>query len=80
MFIFAVRIALPVVAVVVMAVWGMGVLGRMVPQMHVFLVGFPLMLLSGLVGLYLAMPASAYLSDELLRETGRLWNGWIGAY
>ena len=80
MFIFAVRLALPVVGIVVLAVWGMGLLGRMVPQMHVFIVGFPLMLLAGIVGLYLALPVSAYVSDELMREAGRLWDGWLNAF
>lgn len=80
MFIFAMRLALPVVGVVILAVWGMGLLGRMVPQMHVFLVGFPLMLLTGIVGLYLVLPVSAYMSDELMREAGRLWDGWLNVF
>lgn len=75
MFILSARLALPVVAAVLLAVWGMGLLGRVVPQMHVFLVGFPLMLLLGLLGLYVALPVSALVTDEIMREAGRLWGG-----
>jgi len=79
MFVFAARLLLPVVGVVFTALFGMGFLGRMIPQMHVFIVGFPLMLGIGLLGLYFALPASAYLVDELVGESARLWGGWLRA-
>ncbi|MBN1809613.1 MAG: flagellar biosynthetic protein FliR [Planctomycetes bacterium] len=80
MFILTGRLLIPVVGIVLLAVFGMGILGRMIPQMHVFIVGFPLMLGVGIIGLYLALPASAVLTDELLGHSTRFWGGWLRSF
>jgi flagellar biosynthetic protein FliR len=80
MFVVAARLLLPVVGAVLIAIFGMGFLGRMIPQMNVFIVGFPLMIGVGIIGLYFALPMSAYLVDELIGDSARLWGGWLRAF
>ena len=50
-------IALPVLATLLIANIGLGILARAVSPLNVFTAGFPIMLLTGLVVLYLVTPA-----------------------
>jgi len=57
MLIGAVRIALPVVVAVLIAYLGLGVMTRAAPQLNVFSVGFPAILLFGFLVLLFSMPS-----------------------
>ena len=57
MLIGAVRIALPVVAATLIAYLALGVMTRAAPQLNVFSVGFPVILLFGFIVLALTMPS-----------------------
>lgn len=60
MFYDAVLIAAPVVAAMMLAYVTMGLMGRVVPQLHLFVVGFPLTIAAGL--LVVALSIGFYLS------------------
>lgn len=84
-FLLGVVMALPVVTVLVAINLALGVLAKIAPQLNIFVVGFPVLLLLGLAGLYLAAPAigRAMITafDWALRLTGGVMGdaGMIGA-
>lgn len=49
-------LALPVVGIVLAVNLALGVVSRVVPQMNIFAVGFPITLATGLIGLVLTLP------------------------
>lgn len=51
-----VLIALPVVLMLLVTTIGMGIVARVAPQMNLFSIGFPIMILVGLAGVYLSIP------------------------
>jgi len=55
-FIIAVKIGAPVMAMLVLTSVGLGMIARTVPQINIFIVGFPLKIGIGLVGLGLTLP------------------------
>jgi flagellar biosynthetic protein FliR len=65
----AMRIGAPAVGVLLLTTVGLGLLARTVPQMNVFIVGFPIKITAGLVALLLSMP---YLLEVARREVGAL--------
>jgi len=70
LFAMAIKIASPVVAAVFLADVAMAILARAVPQMNILIVGFPLKLGVGLVGLVIALPVAAALSSDALGDIG----------
>lgn len=70
MFVLAFRLAIPVVAVTLVIDVAFGIMGRMVPQMHVFLVGIPVKIIVGLVTLAVALPALAIFFGQMLPVFG----------
>jgi len=56
LFEISVKIGAPVMALMFFLTIGMGLIARTVPQINIFIVGFPLQIAIGLVGLGLAMP------------------------
>lgn len=70
MFVNAVRIALPVVASLMLIYLALGVMTRAAPQLNIFSVGFPLTMLMGFVTLFLFMPL-------FLPAFGRILNGGL---
>ncbi len=62
-------IAAPVIGVLLMTSAGLGILARTVPQMNVFIVGFPLKIAAGIIGLGLSLP---YVLDIARREVAGL--------
>ncbi len=68
MLIGAVRIALPVVAATLIAYLALGVMTRAAPQLNVFSVGFPVILLFGFVVLALTMPSFLPAFRELFES------------
>ncbi len=56
MFVIGVTLSLPLVAAILIANVGLGVLARAAPQLNLFAIGFPLMLTAGFVVLMVSLP------------------------
>ncbi|MEO8538495.1 MAG: flagellar biosynthetic protein FliR [bacterium] len=65
----AVRLAMPVMAALVLTDLGMGLASRTVPQMQVLVVGAPIKILVGLLVLGAALPATVTLLHGVLGES-----------
>jgi flagellar biosynthetic protein FliR len=73
MFLVAVKIAAPIMAILFFLSVGLGLVARTVPQMNVFIVGFPLQIGVGLVMVGLAMPFfSVVLQSQMAELPARL--------
>jgi len=68
-FSLALGIAAPAVGILLLTSMSLGILTRTVPQMNVFIVGFPLKITAGIVGVALTLP---FLVDLARREIGEL--------
>lgn len=66
LFAVALRIAAPVVAAVFLADVAIALVSRAVPQMNAMMVGFPLKLGVGMVGMFVAMPVAIALTRATL--------------
>lgn len=64
-FIVAVKISAPVIAVLFFTQIGLGVLARTVPQINIFIVGFPLQISVGLIFLGLTIPVFQTVVEKL---------------
>jgi flagellar biosynthetic protein FliR len=56
LFVIAVKISAPIVVALLFANLGLGLIARTVPQMNVFIVGIPLQIAIGLIGVGLTIP------------------------
>ena len=64
MFVVAIKVGAPLIAVMLVVSVGLGLVARTVPQMHVFIVAMPLKILIGLVFMTMVTPyLTAYLID-----------------
>jgi flagellar biosynthetic protein FliR len=64
MFVVAIKIGAPLVAVLLVTTIGLGLVARTVPQMHIFVVAMPLKIVLGLVFIIIVAPyLTAYLID-----------------
>ena len=70
-FIIAVKISAPILMALFLVTAAMGVLARTVPQMNVFLIGFPLQIGVGLAALVIALPMFSVFVERLLVHTNR---------
>lgn len=61
----AVKISLPVVGVLLIADVAMGILARTVPQMNIFIVGFPVKISVGIIVVMLSLPLFVYLLKSM---------------
>lgn len=64
-FLIGFTLALPVIATLLIANFGIGIISRAAPQMNIFAVGFPFTLLVGFVALYLMFPYFLPVLDRL---------------
>jgi len=71
MFVIALKIAAPIMAVMIFTNVALGVIARTVPQMNIFIVGFPLQISLGLIFLGLTAPL-------FVRMTQGIFNGLEG--
>jgi len=71
MFILAVKLSIPVIAVIFLSNIGLGVVARTVPQINVFIVGFPLHIAIGLIFLGLTIPLSGMLLQNAYSDLSR---------
>lgn len=56
MFIIAIKLSAPIMAVLLFTDLALGILNRAAPTMHIFILSFPLKIAAGLIGLGLTMP------------------------
>ena len=67
-FVIALQVAAPATILLLLVNVGLGVVARMVPQMNVFIVGFPLMITVGIVMFIISMPAFVRASSTMGRK------------
>ncbi len=65
----ALQVAAPAVGILLLTSMALGILARTVPQMNVFIVGFPIKITAGIVGVLWSLP---YLIEVARREIGTL--------
>jgi len=65
MFIIAVKLAAPLMAVMLLTNVGLGIVARTVPQINVFIVGFPLQIAVGLIFIGLTAPLFVRLTQSI---------------
>jgi len=70
-FIIGVKIAAPIMTALFLVTAAMGVLARTVPQMNVFMVGFPVQISVGLGAFLVCMPLFAMLVERLIITMSR---------
>ncbi len=63
-FIIAVKVAAPVMMTIFLVEVSMGVLARTMPQMNIFIVGFPLKIFTGLLLIALSLPAFSVILNK----------------
>jgi len=68
MFLIGVTLSLPLVAAILIANIGMGVLARAAPQLNLFAIGFPLMLAAGFLVLMITLPYIVQPIARLMEE------------
>ncbi len=71
LFVTAIQIGAPVMAVLLFANLSMGLISRTVPQMNVFIVAFPLQIGVGLLMLGLSLPVTAGMFHRIFATLGR---------
>lgn len=67
-FVVAIKIGAPMIAALFLTKVALGIVARTVPQMNVFIVGFPLNIGIGLLSIALSLPLFAYVFKWLFRE------------
>jgi len=70
MFVLAVKLSIPVIAVIFFTNVGLGIVARTVPQINVFIVGFPLQITIGLLFFGLSMPLCGSLLQHAYGNLG----------
>lgn len=70
MFVVAAKVAAPVIAVLLFTSVALGLIARTVPQMNIFIVGFPLKIAIGLFGVGFSLPLLSYMLRNLFQAMG----------
>jgi flagellar biosynthesis protein FliR len=81
MFLLGIKVAMPIIAALFLADFGLAMLSRAVPQMNVFVIGMPVKVVVGILMLVVVMPTFVYIlrglfhtmftqMDTLLRMLG----------
>jgi flagellar biosynthetic protein FliR len=65
MFVIAIKLGAPLMAVMLFTNVGLGIIARTVPQMNIFIVGFPLQIATGLIFLGLTAPMFVKITGGL---------------
>lgn len=79
-FIIGVKIAAPILVAILLTNAGLGVLARMIPQLNIFIVGFPVQIGVGLITLALSIPTFVYVFEKLTFETLKNWQLFIRSF
>ncbi|MDD2430275.1 MAG: flagellar biosynthetic protein FliR [Bacillota bacterium] len=77
-FLVAVSLAMPVIAAIFLVDIGLGLLNRAVPQINVFIVGFPVKIGVGLAVVALGLPFYLQIVKRLFSSNGSLIEALIG--
>lgn len=77
LFLIALRIAMPVMAAVFLVDLAMAITSRIVPQMNVLMVGFPLKMGVGIVGMIVAVPIVAAMSTNMFADMYNQMGGLV---
>ena len=81
-FIIAVKLAVPILAALLLTEAALGILARTVPQMNIFVVGMPLRIIIGMLTLYFIMPLFAaimeYIFDDMYSNITVILRGLAG--
>ncbi|MBM3288865.1 MAG: flagellar biosynthetic protein FliR [Candidatus Hydrogenedentes bacterium] len=79
MFIDGILIAAPVAGALMLAYVTMGLLGRLIPQIHLFVIGFPITIALGLIVVALSLTVYLHLLDgmfhRMFRDVGAMVRG-----
>jgi len=67
-FIVAVKTGAPVIAMLLFASVGLGLIARTVPQINIFIVGFPLKIAIGLIGIGLTLPYFVKIMESVFAK------------
>lgn len=67
-FLVGLKLALPVVASLLIVNLALGILTRAAPQLNIFAVGFPITLMTGMVALMLSLPYFTPVIEQLVSE------------
>jgi flagellar biosynthesis protein FliR len=65
MFVISMKISAPIIVALVFANIGLGLVARTVPQINIFVVGFPLQIAIGLIGIGLTAPVFLHVATGL---------------
>lgn len=74
-FIIAIKVGAPAVTALLMVDIGFGLIARTVPQMNILIVGFPVKIAMGLIGIGLALPLMARLVGGIFLGFGNSLQG-----
>lgn len=72
-FILGIKLALPIVATILLTDLGLGIVIRAVPQINVFVIGFPIKIAVGLIVVVFALPVFVLIISELFAIDGLLF-------
>jgi flagellar biosynthetic protein FliR len=70
MFVVAAKLAAPIIAALLFTSMALGLIARTVPQMNIFIVGFPLKIAIGLLGVGFSLPLLSYMLRNIFQEMG----------
>ena len=78
MFVGAINIALPAVTALLLLNFSLAMMNRAAPQLHLFTIGFPLMLLVGMMAIYLTYGTTFNHTEDEFRTGFQFMNIWMG--
>lgn len=73
MFVIGIQIALPMMATILLTDIGLGIIIRAVPQINVFVLGFPIKIAVGLTVVIFALPTFVYITSRFFAVDGLLF-------
>lgn len=68
-FMIALRVAAPIFFVMIITNVVLGILARTVPQLNMFVIGFPIKIMFGMITLFLTLSLFRYISDLLISDS-----------
>lgn len=69
MFILGIQIALPVISIILLLDLALGIIARTVSQMNVFMVGLPIKIAMGMIGMILVFPMYSIILEAIYNGT-----------
>jgi len=79
-FVIGMKIAAPVLVAILLTNTGLGILARTIPQLNIFIIGFPLQISVGLITLGLSIPTFVFLFEKTFKAAYRDWLFFIKAF